>query len=365
MTYKHYSTGQGDFCIDWDTCCQVIRSYHRSAAQLRHSKEVKESKRSKWNPLSWSLPDLSYIEVDWDAVRRDAERDTLSAAWRMAAFASFDSNGIDKLVEELQSMQEDTRKANGTITQLQSDSTKKTMAAMSESIAAYQSKIDVAKIVRDISGSVLVGAATVATGGATGVALLGGSLGTGLKTVAKYQDTGSLGVATVEAVQGIIVCLVPAARGVKLSGAEVPMKVLLSVVLDADKAVLAGAEVLPALNTALVSNLGAMAVGKILDSTVTAIVGKAAIPVSAKLLETPTRTATQYLTGSAKKAAEDLTKNAIKGRMQSSGTVRHELAKSQADANSWDSVLSFGDRDELLLKFAIVDMNEGIGRSWW
>jgi hypothetical protein len=179
MTYQLYNTRQGDFCIDWDTCCQIMRSYYRSQSQLSNAAQKTESQRGL-NPLSWGLPDLTYVEVDWDRVRKDAESNACGAGWRLAAYATWDDGGVDRLVSELQGMQKDTRRANAEFGRWQRDASKKSWESMQKSVDSYQKGIDGAKLVRDLSGSILIGAATVATGGAGSAALVGAGLGTAL-----------------------------------------------------------------------------------------------------------------------------------------------------------------------------------------
>ena len=95
------------------------------------------------------------------------------------------------------------------------------------------------------------------------------------------------------------------------------------------------------------------------------VIGKAAVPVIARVLPKPSETTSNYLTWVAKKIVEDSTKKVVKKGMSSNPVIRHEITRSQTDSASWDSVLSFADRDALLLKFAIIDMNKGLWRSWW
>lgn len=363
MTYKVYDTTQGRFCIDWDTCCQIIRSYHRSASQLSNTADVTESQRGL-NPLSWGLPDLTYLDVNWDQVHRETEEKTLAAAWRMAATASFDRAGIDRLVSDLQGMQTETRKANTVFSRRQRDASKKSWAAMSESIDNYQQNIDRAKMVRDASGSILIGAATVATGGAASVALVAGGLGTGLKTYAKYQDTGNLGVAAIEATQNIVICIIPAARGAKLAGSEKVMKIVLGAVLDTDKALLEGREVTTAVEEGAIS-AGVAVVGEKGKEALGGILKRTAVPIVAKVLQTSTKVTSDYLTGIVKKVGEDRAKKTLQNAVKNNAAAKHEIGRSVTDSNSWDSVLSFGDQEKMLLKFAIIDMEQGVGRSWW
>ena len=125
MTYKMFDTAQGQFCIDWDTCCHIIRSYHRSKLQLDYSKEQRESQVSTINPLSWEMPDLIMLTVDWDKVRSEAATAVLNSAHGMAFRAVFQKDGIDAMVRELQMMQRRTRTNNEAFQEKQRDVSRK------------------------------------------------------------------------------------------------------------------------------------------------------------------------------------------------------------------------------------------------
>lgn len=50
MTYRLYDTAQGQFALCWDTCCQIIKSYHWARPQHRHSTEMTESQSQLLKP---------------------------------------------------------------------------------------------------------------------------------------------------------------------------------------------------------------------------------------------------------------------------------------------------------------------------
>ena len=339
MTYKVYDTAQGSFCIDWETCCQIIRSYQRASLQMRYSKEVRESQTSILNPLSWGLPDLTFIEVDWDRVRSEAQQAVYSSSWSLAASASFESNGVDRLVEKLRGMQRDIRRLNADFQQQMRAASKKSWNAMEGSIASYQSRIDEARIIRDLSGSILIGASTVATGGAALAATAG--MGTVLKTTATYQDTGSAGAAAIEATQNIVCTVIPAARGKAMGAAT---KVVISTVADTGKALLEGKSIGTAIAAGAV-NIPTGAAGAMVKGAAVKVLGKAAAPIVVKVVQD---------------RAKKIGQSAIKNPSSSAG--HHAKTSASATSDLADQV-SFA--DDLLLKLALVDMEKGIGRSWW
>ena len=71
MSYQLVNCLGTEFAVDWDVIERLNMSYWRTHYQLYHSETVETSDRN-WNPLSWSLPTVRTIEVDWDKVRNDA-----------------------------------------------------------------------------------------------------------------------------------------------------------------------------------------------------------------------------------------------------------------------------------------------------
>jgi hypothetical protein len=136
MTYRLYDTAQGQFALCWDTCCQIIKSYHRASLQHRHSREVTESQSQMLSPSTWGMPDLTYLSVDWDRVRQESAANTMSDAWRLGAVATFTGGGVDTLVRELKRMQMQTRQSNALFNASQRQTSSKTFAAMERSVAS-------------------------------------------------------------------------------------------------------------------------------------------------------------------------------------------------------------------------------------
>lgn len=350
MTWKPYQTEQGEFCIDWDVCCQIIRSYHRAKAQLGHSRDVVESQVSTWNPMTWKLPDLSFVEVDWAAVRKESETRVAMDGWRLGAVAMFKPRGVDGMVHELREMQAETRRLNESLRARMRMATAKSMAAMERSVDAFESSVETARHVRDLAGSTLILAGTIATGGLASGALLGTGAGTVLKTTAKYQDTGSAASAAIEAVQNIAFTVFPAARGRALAGGEKVAKVIVSVVADTGKAILEGDSLRAAMAKGIV-NVPAAVVSEGVSKALKPILAKAPLPVAVQM-------ATVAI---AKKGAEDKVKGTL--LKNKDGPSAHDVQRSATASTGIMRSLSFD--DHMLLKLAVIDMNKGIGNSWW
>ena len=339
MTYQVYETAQGSFCIDWQTCCQIMKSYHRARLQMQFSKETTESQSSTLNPLSWGLPDLTFVEVDWDKVRSNAHAAVLSSAWTSGASAMFERNGVDSLVGTLRGMQRDTRRLNSDFHDRMRAASKKSWSSMERSIDTYQSRADEARSLRDLSGSILIGASTVATGGVALAATAG--MGTVLKTTAKFQDTGSAGAAVIEATQNIACTVIPVARGKAMGTAT---KIVISTVADTGKALLEGTPIGKAIAVGAV-NVPTGVGGAIVKGTAEKLLGKTAAPIVIKV-------------------AQDQAKKFLQTRIKKSAPmIRNDAMAMASTPSDLSDQVSF--EDDLLLKLAVIDMAKGVGRSWW
>jgi len=338
MAYKLYDTPQGQFAIDWDTCVHIIKSYYRAKFTFLKSKIRKESELSI-NPLSWGLPDLEYLEVDWPKVSLETSGHSTLAAYRLAAVALYDKNGVDLMVRDLIEMQRRTKKYNDDFRTKMYTTTQKSVEKLNAHVTKW---MGVAQVARDLSGSFLIGAATVLSGG--GVALLSAGGGTALKTVGKYQDTGDAGIARIEAFQNLACVALPATGLVKIGGAT---KIIVATAGDTAKAMLEpGVDGATAVAMGLVGGLFSAAAPaspqlKPFETTIR----QAAIPIGIEVaLDQSKDKAQSALAARAKSTA--ITDDARRGNNRGLGAR-----------------ISFS--DQLLLKLAVVDMSKGIGWSWW
>src|SRR5262245_6798118 len=70
--YESVQNGGTQFMIDWGIVRRLLKSYWTARLQYQYGTEVSMSDSHWYNPFSWSLPDVSQVEVDWDAVRADS-----------------------------------------------------------------------------------------------------------------------------------------------------------------------------------------------------------------------------------------------------------------------------------------------------
>lgn len=340
VSYRVYDTAQGSFAIDWDTCCQIIRSYHRADLQLRYSAERTESQSSTVNPLSWGLPDLTFIEVDWGKVAAESQALVMSAAFKFAAIGMFQSAGMDALVRELQRMMRETRRLNADFARRMRTASDKSWKAMEGSIATYQRRIDEAKHVRDLSGSILIGASTVTTGGASAAAV--GASGAVIKATAKYQDYGSAGAAALELTQNIVCTVIPGARQVPMGKVA---KTIISVASDSGEALLEGEALSTAVSMGTV-NIPIAAAGEAAKKGLQQVLSKTAVPIVVKV-------------------AEDRAKKVIQGHLRTTTAAATPTSMGVPTVSTPGTANRVSVADELLLKLAVVDMAKGVGHSWW
>ena len=192
MGYQLVANGQKQFAIDWDIVRRVVRSYHTSCLELDFAREVTMSESHWYNPMTWSLPAISHVEVDWDSVRRYADGYTQADVRDMRVEAKYNAARIAHRLEDLI----DTTLRNkevfvdwiGTV-QTQN------MQSVNRAVEDYESNVELAKFVRDMSADGLMVGASVMSGGAAVAALGGASF---FKGTCKFQDTDSVGAGVME-----------------------------------------------------------------------------------------------------------------------------------------------------------------------
>jgi hypothetical protein len=284
------------------------------------------------------------LTVDWEKVRSDSEGRILSSAHLMAARAMFQKNGVDELIKTFRNMQISTRQNHTKFKANTDKASAKALGEMEAAVSRYQSASELTKFVRNLSGSVLVGLATVATGG---VAALGIGSGAAMKAAAKYQDAekNAEGVAVIEAAQTIITSVIPMSAAAKsVPGAEQAAKVIVSTVADAGKAWLEGESLGKAIAIGSV-NLVTGPLGDKVKSTLGPVVPKGVLNVSVKV-------------------GQDGAKRFLQKKIKVANAEKISTATGATGSSSkLSDSLSF--EDDLLLKLAVIDPAKGLGRSWW
>jgi hypothetical protein len=193
MAYELLANGPTQFAVDWDVVGRIVRSYHTAHLQYTYAREVTMSDSQWYNPMTWSLPKVSHVEVDWNAVRTDVDSFAQADVRNMRVEAKYNAARIARRLEDMIEMTADRKEAFvawiGTV-QTQN------MQSIDKAVEDYEAGAEIARFVRDTSADGLMVGASVMTGGAAVAALGGASF---FKGVCKFQDTGSVGAGVMQA----------------------------------------------------------------------------------------------------------------------------------------------------------------------
>jgi hypothetical protein len=192
MGYELLTSAGAQFAIDWDIVRRIVRSYHMATLQLTYAREIAMSQSHWYNPMTWSLPDIAHVEVDWDAVRVDAEAFAQEDVHNMRVEAKYNAPRIARRLETLIDIT--AHKKERFVDWIGTVQTQN-MVSISKAVADYESSAEIARFVRDTSADGLMVGASVMTGGAAVAALGGASF---FKGVCRFQDTGRVGASTME-----------------------------------------------------------------------------------------------------------------------------------------------------------------------
>lgn len=172
------------WAVNPDGVASIIRAYCRSEALARQKIHKDNS------PFP---PHMYTVDVDWKVVRNevDALSKELILRWDY-------SNSARLQFQTLVEYRAQTLANEATFHRLMQSATHQTFESMDKAVSMGESGVKYARMVRDGSAAIVVAGATVVTGGgAAGLGLL--AAGSGLKGLGKYQDTGNVGAAAIEA----------------------------------------------------------------------------------------------------------------------------------------------------------------------
>ena len=193
MGYELLANGQTQFAIDWDIVNRIVRSYYTANLELAYAREVTMSESHWYNPMTWSLPAISHVEVDWDAVRADADTYARTDVSNMRVEAKYNAPRIARRLEDMIETTAGRKEMFiDWIARVQTENWK----SIDQAVEDYESSADIARFVRDTSADGLMVGASVMTGGAAAAALGGASF---FKGVCRFQDTASIGAGVMQA----------------------------------------------------------------------------------------------------------------------------------------------------------------------
>jgi hypothetical protein len=193
MGYELLANGQTQFAVDWDIVHRIVRSFHTANLQLAYAREITMSESHWYNPMTWSLPGISHVEVDWDAVRADADAYALADVRNMRVEAKYNAPRIARRLEDLIEMTAYKKERFvDWIGKVQTEN----MKSITRAVEDYESNVEIARFVRDTSADGLMVGASVMSGGAAVAALGGASF---FKGTCTFQDTDSVGAGVMQA----------------------------------------------------------------------------------------------------------------------------------------------------------------------
>ena len=192
MGYELLANGPAQFAVDWDIVSRIVRSYHTASLQLAYAREISMSQSHWYNPMTWSLPDISHVEVDWPRVRRDAEAFARQDVRNMQVEAKYNAPRIARRLEALIDI---TAQKKETFIDWIGTVQTQNMVSITKAVEDYASSAEIARFVRDTSADGLMVGASVMTGGGAAAALGGASF---FKGVCRFQDSASVGASVME-----------------------------------------------------------------------------------------------------------------------------------------------------------------------
>jgi hypothetical protein len=200
MAYELLTSGRTQFAIDWDVVARIVRSYQTSVLQLEYGREVTMSQSYWYNPLSWSLPDISHVEVDWARVQRRADGDAAAVVADMRTEAKYHAPRVARRLEDMVDL---TGRNKETFVDWIGTVQTQNMRAVRQAVDDYQASIEISTFVRDMSADGLMVGASAMSGGAAIAALGGASV---FKGTCRFQDDGRVGAAVMEGAGSFAFC---------------------------------------------------------------------------------------------------------------------------------------------------------------
>jgi hypothetical protein len=226
MPWETIECSDGAWEINREGVMRIMRSHAWSRAVVANSSITREAHHIG--------PDIDSVDTDWPAVRKDTNETAQAFYEDLFAQLAADGKGADAQ-DKLADLVAQKDSFENQFTRMQKDAQRTTMHNIQMSVEMGEDALPVLEFLRDTSIDTFLIGATVLSGG-TLTPGIAGLLGAGsvAKGVAKWEDTGRVGDAVVEASTEFIFGLVGVGvRGLKASGA---MKWALAVAIALNKA---------------------------------------------------------------------------------------------------------------------------------
>jgi hypothetical protein len=354
MAYELLANGPTQFAIDWDVVSRIVRSYRIAHLQYAYAREVTMSESQWYNPMTWSLPQVSHVEVDWDAVRGNSESLAEADVHNMRIEAKYNAARIARRLEDMIEMTAERKEAFvdriGTV-QTQN------MQAINKAVEDYEAGAEIARFVRDTSADGLMVGASVMTGG-TAVAALGGA--SFFKGVCRFQDTGSVGAGVMHGAGSLAFAYVK--LGKKFTFKEDVVLALVQAPYTVGTELVGGATVSKAVGASALKLTSPAAEGLFKLGPARTLFDKVAVPIVITYGgENVASSVLSKLAGkAAQRAIEEQGKKALNGANASEAEDRQDPGLRRQGQVVDQSTVS----TKFLLYLGFVNMDKGIGRGW-
>src|SRR5688572_14867685 len=349
MGYELLTNGQTQFAIDWDIVSRLVRSYHTARLQMVCAREVTMSNSHWYNPMTWSLPAISHVEVDWDKVRRDADSLAVADVRNMRTEAKYNAARIARRLEDLIEL---TAERKETFVNWIGTVQTQNMESINKAIADYESGADIAKFVRDTSADGLMVGASVMTGAAAVAALGGASF---FKGTCRFQDTGSVGAGVMQAAGSLAFAYVKLGKNFTFNQDVVLALVQAPYTLGTE--LVGGATISKAVGSSALKLTAPAAEGLFKLGPARTLFDKVAVPVV--ITYGGENVASSFLTKLAGKSVqrglEDVGKKALNGKSDPSGDAEPDISPRRQGQVIAQSTVS----TKFLLHLAFVNMDKG------
>ncbi len=352
MSYQQWPATDGDFMIDWSTIYKLIRSHECAKAQLDNFRTVNIVQSDWYNPFSWSMPDIEIIDINWDIVRENINRNTIIEYNRMTEACA--TSGVRKEAESLLIKIRRTKVLKNNFLVLMRDNQITNANHRQRAIKDYDSHIETAKFARNTSATGLMVGATFLSGGTAAAIIASGS---SLKGYGKYQDTGNIGVAMMEFGGTLVFSLIPA-KGPK---GETLMAIV-EASWETGMGLVEGKAFTEALASGAFKLTGPLTDKLFASKELTNMLSRVVIPIKPSVGISLTTLGTNY--------SSTLAGKMLQGKFEKNGgdIAKEYFGKKHTQQPPMTKAKSMIDKvildDEYLLKAAIVNMKLGIGRGW-
>lgn len=276
--------GSLSFWIDWGVVERIVRARQLAFVRAQRTTEENTSGREWYNPFTWAMPSVTYLDTDWDAVRSRADSLTSQVMWRLQETAQRDARQVRA---ELHALAQETRAYTARMLEKQAAIQVENVKRMHAADATFEGQLALVRWMRDTSAATLmVGATVVSTPAAVGIL----ASGSALKGHAKWDAQESLpsgerlGTAILTAV-GSFTFGAFKIGGTRLTGGEEAVLVVLKAQYETAGALMEGKSFGQAVadGGAIVAGAGAEAIFK--AGPMKKLLGRAAVPISAHVKE--------------------------------------------------------------------------------